>query len=105
LRRTVLAILAGLAVICVVAVIDVTLLDGTGEPTRGPRDCLTILEQRTSCDRSSAWYRPTEEKPTSDGCSKGRRVSDERSGDERAARGSGKRCLALVHPIKVDISR
>jgi hypothetical protein len=105
LKRTVVAILAGLALICVAAVIDVTLLGGTGAPTRGPRDCLTIQELRTSCDRSDAWYRPTKEKPTSDGCSKGRRRSDERSGDERAARGSGKRCLELVHPIKVDLSR
>jgi hypothetical protein len=32
-------------------------------------------------------------------------MSDERSGDERAARSSGKRCLELVHPIKVDLSR
>ena len=87
-------ILAGLAVVCVVAVIDVTLLGGTGEPGRGPRDCLTILEQRTSCDRSNAWYRPTKEKPTSDGCSKGRRPSED-----------GDRCLELVHPIKVDFSR
>jgi hypothetical protein len=90
LRRTVLTILAGLAVICAVAVIDVTLLGGTGEPTRGPRDCLTIQELRTSCDRSDAWYRPTKEKPTSDGCSKGRRRSDD-----------GKRCLELVHPITI----
>ncbi len=86
------AILAGLAVICVAAVVDVTLLNGTGEPTRGPRDCLTILEQRTSCDRSDAWYRPTKAKPTSDGCPRGQRRSEDR-----------KRCLALVHPIKVDI--
>jgi hypothetical protein len=94
LKRTVVAILAGLALICVAAVIDVTLLGGTGEPTRGPRDCLTIQELRTSCDRSDAWYRPTKEKPTSDGCSKGRRRSDD-----------GRRCLELVHPITVDLSR
>jgi len=83
-----------LAFICIAAVIDVTLLGGTGEPTRGPRDCLTIQELRTSCDRSDAWYRPTKEKPTSDGCTKGRRPSED-----------GKRCLELVHPIKVDLSR
>ena len=47
LKRTVVAILAGLALICVAAVIDVTLLGGTGAPTRGPRDCLTIQELRT----------------------------------------------------------
>ena len=63
--------------ICAAAVVDVTLLGGTGAPTHGPRDCLTIQERRTSCDRSDAWYRPTKEKPTSDGCSKGRRRSED----------------------------
>jgi hypothetical protein len=90
LKRTVLIGLAGLAVICAVAVIDVTLLGGTGEYTRGPRDCLTILEQRISCDREDAWYRVTKEKPTSDGCSRGRRRSEDR-----------KRCLEPVHPVEV----
>ena len=87
-------ILAGLAVICAAAVIDVTLLGGTGAPSRGPRDCLTIQEQRTSCDRSDAWYRVTKEKPTSDGCSRGRRRSED-----------GERCLSLVHPIVIEFSR
>jgi hypothetical protein len=94
LRRTVLIALAGLAVICAVAVVDVTLLGGTGYLDRGPRDCLTILEQRISCAREDAWYRVTKEKPTSDGCSRGRRRSEDR-----------KHCLEPVHPIKVEISR
>jgi hypothetical protein len=90
----VVTILAGLAVICAAAVIDVTLLGGTGAPTHGPRDCLTIQEQRMSCDRSDAWYRITKEKPTSDGCSRGRRRSED-----------GERCLSLVHPIVIEFSR
>jgi hypothetical protein len=94
LRRTVLTVLAGLAVICVVAVVDVTLLGGDGKGRRGPRDCLTIQEHRTPCGDSDAWYRPTKEKPTSDGCSRGRRPSDDRKG-----------CLEILHPIKIDLSR
>ena len=38
-------ILAGLAVICAVAVVDVVVLGGDGKVRRGiVRDCLTILE-------------------------------------------------------------
>ena len=88
-----LTVLAGLAVICAVAVVDVTLLGGDGKVLRGvPRDCLTILEHPTPCGDSDAWYRPTSEQPTSDGCSRGRRRSED-----------GTRCLALVHPIKVRV--
>jgi hypothetical protein len=45
-------ILAGLAVICVVAVVDVTLLGGDGNYRRGgvARDCLTILEHPIKVD-------------------------------------------------------
>ena len=96
--------LAG-CLICVAAVVDVTLLGGTGAPTRGPRDCLTIQELRTSCDRSDAWYRPTKQKPDVRRLLEGPTPQRRASGDERAARGSGKRCLELVHPIKVDLSR
>jgi hypothetical protein len=93
LRRTVVAILAGLAVICAVAVVDVTLLGGDGKYRRGvARDCLTVLEHPTPCGDADAWYRPTTEKPTPDGCARGRRKSDD-----------GKRCLAFVHPIKVHV--
>ena len=88
-----LTVLAGLAVICAIAVVDVTLLGGDGNVRRGvARDCLTILEHPTPCGDSDAWYRPTTERPTSDGCSRGRRRSEDR-----------KHCLALVHPIKVRV--
>jgi hypothetical protein len=90
LKRIVLTILAGLAVICVVAVVDVTLLGGDGKGRRGPRDCLTIQEHRTPCGDSDAWYRPTKETPTSDGCSTGRRRSND-----------GKRCLEILHPVTI----
>jgi hypothetical protein len=82
----------------VVAVIDVTLLGGTGKYRRGMGtsvsvgNCVTIQEQRTACGDEDAWYRVTKERPTSDGCSTRRR----RSEDKRY-------CLALVHPVKVDI--
>jgi hypothetical protein len=94
-RRAVLTLLGGLAAICVVAVISVTLLGGDGTYRRyggGPKDCLTILEDRTSCSRSAAWYRITKEKPTSDGCSRGRRKSDD-----------GDKCLEPLNPVEVDI--
>jgi hypothetical protein len=85
--------LAGLAIITAVGVIDVTLLGGSGKVRRGvARDCLTILEDRTPCGDSDAWYRMTDEKPTSDGCSRGRRRSED-----------GDRCLAPLHPVKVKI--
>ena len=52
LRRSIVTILAGLAILCVAAVIDVTLLGGDGKVRRGiARDCLTILEDRTPCGR------------------------------------------------------
>jgi len=95
LRRTVSTILAGLAVISVVAVIDVTLLGGDGKYRRHvARDCLTILEDATPCGDSDAWYRPTKDKPAAGGCSRGRRPSED-----------GERCLALLHPIEVKLSR
>jgi hypothetical protein len=95
LRRTVVTILAGLAVICAAAVIDVTLLGGEGKGRRyGPRDCLTILEKRTGCSESDAWYRITKEKPTSDGCSRDRRRSEDRE-----------RCLKPLNPVEVKLSR
>jgi hypothetical protein len=93
LRRTLVTILAGLAILCVVAVIDVTLLGGDGKYRRGvARDCLTILEDRTPCSDSDSWYRVTKEKPTSDGCSRGRRRSENRE-----------LCLRPLDPIEVDI--
>ena len=93
LRRIVISVLAGLAIIAAVGVIDVTLLGGDGKYRRGiARDCLTILERPTPCGDSDAWYRPTKEEPTTDGCSHGRRRSED-----------GERCLALLHPVKVDI--
>ena len=93
MRRTLATIVAGLAILCVVAVIDVTLLGGDGKVRRGiVRDCLTILEDRTPCGDSDAWYRITKEEPTSDGCSKGRRRSED-----------GERCLAPLDPVEVDI--
>jgi hypothetical protein len=66
-------------------VIDVTLLGGTGKYRRGigtsvsVGNCVTIQEQRTACGDEDAWYRVTKERATSDGCSTGRR----RSEDER----------------------
>ena len=73
----------------VAAVIDVTLLGGTARadprPARLPDDPGAAHVVRPL----RRLVPPTKEKPTSDGCSKGRRRSDERSGDERAARGVG----------------
>ena len=93
MRRTIVTILAGLAIIAAVGVIDVTLLGGDGKYRRHvARDCLTILEDRTPCGDSDAWYRPTKERPTSDGCSRGRRPSED-----------GKRCLTPLHPVKVEV--
>jgi hypothetical protein len=95
LRRTVVTILAGLAVICAVAVVDVVLLGGDGKVRRGiVRDCLTILEDPTPCGDSDAWYRITKERPTSDGCSRGRRRSED-----------GDRCIAPLDPVEVKLSR
>ena len=98
MRRTVVPILAGLAILCVVAVIDVTLLGGDGKYRRGigtsvsVGDCVTIEEKRTACGDSDAWYRVTKEKPTSDGCSRRRRRSENREF-----------CLERLDPIDVDI--
>jgi hypothetical protein len=55
-------------------------------------NCVTIQERRTACGDEDAWYRVTEQRPTSDGCSAGRRRSED-----------GRFCLALRHPIKVKI--
>jgi hypothetical protein len=55
---------------------------------------VTIQEKRTACGDSDAWYRVTKERPTSDGCSSGRR----RSEDDRF-------CLAPLDPVEVKISR
>ena len=87
-------ILVGLALICAVAVVSVTLLGGDGTYRQYGRDCLTILEDPAYCDGSNAWYRITKEKPTSDGCSRGRRKSED-----------GDRCLEPLHPVEVKISR
>jgi hypothetical protein len=99
-RSTIRFIVIAFLAVCVVAVIDVTLLGGNGEYRRGMGtsvnvgDCVTILEQRTGCGDSDAWYRVTKERPTSDGCSNGRDRSENR-----------RFCLALVHPIKVKIPK
>jgi len=91
----VVSILLGLVLLFGAGVVYATVLGGDGTYRRyGPRDCLTILEDKTPCDSSNAWYRPTKEKPTSDGCSRGRRVSEDKD-----------HCLELVHPIKVNLSR
>ena len=74
---------------------SVTVLGSDGTYRRyGPKDCLTILEDRTACGSSGAWYRITKEEPTSDGCPKGWRRSED-----------GELCLALVDPIEVKIPR
>jgi len=87
--------LSALALLCAVAVLSVTVLGSNGKPRRyGPRDCLTILEDRTGCADSDAWYRITKEEPTSDGCSKGRRRSED-----------GDRCLEPLDPVEVKLSR
>jgi len=85
--------LSALALLCAVAVFSVTVLGSDGTYRRyGPRDCLTILEDRTACSSSGAWYRITKEKPTSDGCSKGRRRSED-----------GDHCLLPLDPVTVEI--
>jgi hypothetical protein len=90
--------LLAFAALCAVAVIDVTLLGGSGKHRRGigtsvsVGDCVTIQERRTACGDQDAWYRVTREPPTSDGCSTSRR----RSEDERF-------CLAPLDPVKVHI--
>jgi hypothetical protein len=75
-------------------VFSVTVLgsDGTVRRHGSAKDCLTILEDRTACDSSGAWYRITKEKPTSDGCSRGRRRSEDRE-----------RCLEPLDPVEVDV--
>ena len=91
-------ILLAFAALCAVAVIDVTLLGGSGKVRRGigtsvsVGDCVTIREQRTPCGDEDAWYRVIKERPTSDGCATGRR----RSVDERF-------CLLPVAPVEVDL--
>jgi hypothetical protein len=80
----------------VVAVIDVTLLGGSGKYRRGigtsvsVGNCVTIQEQRTGCGDSDAWYRVTKQRPTSDGCASGRRRSED-----------GRYCLELRHPLRI----
>jgi len=87
--------LSALALLCAAAVFSVTVLGSDGTYRRyGPKDCLTILEARTSCDSSAAWYRIAKEEPTSDGCPKRLRRSED-----------GELCLALVDPIEVKIPR
>jgi hypothetical protein len=83
------------AALCAVAVFSVTVLGGDGTYRRyGAKDCLTILEDRTACSSSAAWYRITKEKPTSDGCPRRLRRSED-----------GELCLALVDPVEVEIPR
>ena len=49
---------------------------GWPEPGRNrPGVCLTEFENRTGCSDANAYYRITEEKPTSDGCPRGQRRS------------------------------
>ncbi|MEO8688275.1 MAG: hypothetical protein ABI611_08630 [Solirubrobacteraceae bacterium] len=97
-RRTIVFILIAFAGLCAVAVIDVTLLGGSGKYRRGTGtavsvgNCVTIQEKRTACGDSDAWYRVTKERPTSDGCSSGRRRSEDR-----------RFCLMALTPVKVDI--
>jgi hypothetical protein len=87
--------LSALALLCAAAMFSVTVLGSDGQYRRyGPKDCLTILEDRTACSNSAAWYRIAEEKPASDGCPRRLRRSED-----------GKLCLALVDPIEVEISR
>ena len=87
------SILVGLVLLSAAGVVYATVLGGDGTYRRyGPRDCLTILEDATPCDGANAWYRPTKDKPTSDGCPRRQRVSEDKD-----------RCLELVHPVKVDI--
>jgi hypothetical protein len=87
--------LSALAFLCAAAVFSVTLLGSDGQPRRyGPKDCLTILEDRTACDSAAAWYRITKEAPTSDGCSRGRRRSED-----------GERCLEPLDPVEVKLDR
>ena len=83
------------AALCAVAVFSVTVLGGDGTYRRyGAKDCLTILEDRTACSSSAAWYRITKEEPASDGCSRGRRKSED-----------GDRCLEPLDPVEVTIPR
>lgn len=91
-------ILLAFAALCAVAVIDVTLLGGTGKVRRGigtsvsVGDCVTIQEKRTACGDEDAWYRVTRQRPTSGGCSAGRRRSED-----------GRFCLQPLDPVEVDI--
>ena len=83
------------AALCAVAVFSVTVLGGDGTYRRyGAKDCLTILEDRTACSSSAAWYRIAKEEPTSDGCSRGRRRSED-----------GDLCLEPLDPVEVTIPR
>jgi hypothetical protein len=97
-RRAIRFTLLAFAALCVVAVIDVTLLGGSGKYRRGigtsvsVGDCVTIQEKRTACGDSDAWYRVSKERPTSDGCSSPRRRSED-----------GRYCLMPLSPVEVDI--
>ena len=97
-RRAILVMLLALAALCAVAVIDVTLLGGSGKNRRGigtsvsVGDCVTIQEKRTACGDSDAWYRVRRERPTSDGCASPQRRSED-----------GRYCLIPLTPVKVDI--
>ena len=97
-RRTILFILLAFAALCAVAVIDVTLLSGSGKVRRGigtsvsVGDCVTIREQRTPCGDEDAWYRVIKERPTSDGCAAGRHRSED-----------GGFCLLPVYPVEVEL--
>lgn len=97
-RRTILYILLAFAALCAVAVVDVTLLGGSGKVRRGigtsvsVGDCVTIQEKRTACGDEDAWYRVTKQRPTSDGCSTRRRRSED-----------GRFCLEPLDPVEVVI--
>ena len=99
-RRTILFILLAFAALCVVAVIDVTLLGGSGKVRRGigtsvsVGNCVTIQEKRTACGDSDAWYRVSRQRPTSDGCTSPRRRSED-----------GRFCLMPLDPVEVEIAR
>jgi hypothetical protein len=76
-----------IAVVSILAIVNAVWI-GFPEPGRNTTGvCLTRAEDRTGCDERNAYYKIVKEKPTSEGCSGGRREDS-----------TGQWCLQATEP-------